>query len=157
MNLNKRGQELSVNTIIVIVLAILVLVFVIIGFSVGWSKIFPFLSPANNVKDVVDKCALACSTESTYDFCTSPRDVKVEQDIPSISVSKKLKGTCYDLTGVSDLGVVKCAAITCEGYSSQGYANLACGGSDKTTPAKDNAGKVIQGKFECVVPSQLPA
>ena len=156
MNFNKRGQELSVNTVIIIVLAVLVLVFVIVGFSVGWSKIFPFLSPANNVKDVADKCALACSTESVYDICTSPRDVKVEQDITGISVSKKVKGTCYDLSAVSELGVAKCSAITCEGYSSQEYANLGCGGSDKTQAATDSTGKAIVGKFECK-PSQLPA
>ncbi len=122
---NKKGQELSTNTVIILVLAVLVLVFIIIGFSVGWNRIFPFISPPNNVKDISDKCGLACSTEDTYGFCTSKRDVKLEDDITGVSTDKKIQGTCNDLAAVKELGIRTCS-ISCDMYSSQVFAQKAC-------------------------------
>jgi hypothetical protein len=113
MGFNKRGQELSTNTIIILVIAVLVLVFIIIGFSIGWNKIFPFINPGNNVKDVADKCSLACSTQDKYGFCTSTRDVKVEQPIDG---STSIKATCSVLSSdakYSALGIAGCPAISC--------------------------------------------
>lgn len=114
---NKKGQELSTNTVIILVLAVLVLVFIIVGFSVGWNKIFPFISPPNNVKDVNDKCNLACSTQDTYGWCTSSRDVKLEQSILVNGAQRKeFSATCAQLTSETQyavLGTVKCPAITC--------------------------------------------
>ena len=48
---NTKGQEMSVTTIILIVLGLAVLIILIIGFRIGWNKILPFL-PTNNVKTV---------------------------------------------------------------------------------------------------------
>lgn len=106
---NKRGQGLSINAIILIILAVLVLVFVVIGFTVGWSKVLPFIKPANNVKDVANKCEVACSTESAYDFCVSSRDVKVEQEIESLGTA--FSGNCYELSTVSELGINSCGSL----------------------------------------------
>ena len=39
---DKRGQELSTNTIIIIILAVVVLVVLVLGFAIGWEKILPF-------------------------------------------------------------------------------------------------------------------
>ena len=127
MRFNKKGQELSTNTVIILVLAVLVLVFIIIGFSIGWNKIFPFINPPNNVKDVSDKCALACSTEDIYGFCTSSRDLKVEQDLEGLGTA--FKGTCYDLITVTSLGIKSCSNsnVRCaDGYSGLDYAKIAC-------------------------------
>ena len=41
---NKKAQEFSTNTIILIILGIVVLVVLIIGFSFGWEKVAPWLS-----------------------------------------------------------------------------------------------------------------
>ncbi len=123
---NKRGQELSTNTVIILVLAVLVLVFIIIGFSIGWNKIFPFINPPNNVKEVADKCALACSTEDKYGFCSSERSLKLETDLNGFAPDKKLKGNCYDLATVSQLGIASCASVRCDAYSNEIYANKQC-------------------------------
>ena len=53
--MDKKGQELSTTTVILLILAVLVLVFLILGFSVGWSKINPFLSKSN-VDSISDAC-----------------------------------------------------------------------------------------------------
>ena len=107
--MNKRGQELSTTTVILLILAVLVLVFLILGFSVGWSKINPFLSKSN-VDSISDACNIACSTNQNYAFCSQPRDLRAED--------AKLKGvTCNFLSGNSNLktkyGVAECPTITC--------------------------------------------
>jgi len=143
---NKRGQELSTNTVIILVLAVLVLVFIIIGFSVGWNKIFPFINPPNNVKEVGDKCALACSTEDKYGFCSSERTLKLEADITGLSTDKKLKGNCYDLAGVDQLGIASCASISCDAYSNLAFARESCE-PRSTFTAKAEAYKGKPGVF----------
>jgi hypothetical protein len=78
--LNKRGQGLSVNAIILIVLGIAVLVFLILGFAMGWEKIVPFLG-GDTVDNVVDGCATACLSGQEYNFCTRDRELKVDGDL----------------------------------------------------------------------------
>ncbi|MEK6819827.1 MAG: hypothetical protein AABY03_01350 [Nanoarchaeota archaeon] len=56
--INKRGQGLSVNAIILIVLGIVVLVLMVLGFTIGWSKILPFIS-TNNADTLVTACSIA--------------------------------------------------------------------------------------------------
>ena len=79
MEFNKRGQGLSVNAIILIVLGVVVLAVLILGFTLGWQKILPFVS-TNNVNTLVTTCGIACSTNSQFDFCISKRDLKVGDD-----------------------------------------------------------------------------
>jgi len=75
MKLNKRGQGLSVNAIILIVLGVVVLAVLVVGFTVGWQKILPFVS-TNNVDTLVTTCGIACSTNSQFGFCINKRDLK---------------------------------------------------------------------------------
>jgi len=76
---NRRGQELSTTAIILIILGVLVLVVLIVGFSLGWNRIAPWLS-RDNVNQVVDACNNACTTKSVYDFCLRKREVIAEGD-----------------------------------------------------------------------------
>ena len=110
MELNKRGQGLSVNAIILIILGVVVLAVLIFGFTVGWQKITPFIS-TNNVDTIVTDCSVACVTSSQYDFCTSKRDLKAE-DV-------ELEGvTCnYLAEQESVYGVEPCGAVSCDGIS----------------------------------------
>ncbi len=72
METNKRGQGLSTNAIILIILGIFVLVILVVGFTLGWDIIAPWISK-ENVDDVVKGCAISCNTQSEYGFCTQPR------------------------------------------------------------------------------------
>lgn len=106
----KKGQELSTNTIIIIILAVVVLVVLALGFSLGWNKIAPWLS-TNNVDNIKTACAAACSSGSTYDFCTSPREVKD-------GTNDKFTDTCNKLANdlkydTRNYGIAKCPTITC--------------------------------------------
>ena len=110
----KKGQELSTNAIIMIVIGVIVLVVLVLGFSIGWSKLLPFVS-TNNVQNVVTACSTACSTGSIFDFCQSPRDVKD-------GTNDKFTDTCYNLAELTDTGeiyagrnygIARCQEVTC--------------------------------------------
>ena len=116
--MQKRGQGLSVTTLVLIILGVLILVFLILGFTLGWTKILPFIKPSNNVQSVVDKCDLSCNTASQYDFCSVKREVITEGVITlatGISFDKvDLKAvSCFDLSVLPQLGFKTCGAVDC--------------------------------------------
>jgi len=105
--LNKRGQGLSTNAIILIVLGIIVLVILVVGFYAGWDKIAPWIKPDNNVQDVVSSCSIACSTGSVYDYCSKPRDLFAE-DIPN---GIEANCTFFSGTAFEKYGIEPCAGL----------------------------------------------
>ena len=105
---NKKGQELSTNAIILIVLGVLVLVLLILGFTIGWDRILPFIK-TNNVQNVVAACETACSTSAQYDYCNAPKEV-------NNGVDKKISSTCLELSTKADYskyGIKACPSIAC--------------------------------------------
>lgn len=104
---NKRGQGLSTNAIILIVLGIIVLVVLILGFTLGWKSILPFLS-SDNVGSIVTQCSIACSSNNLYDFCSKPLVLKSD-DLPS--GQKEVPGNCSYFATIEDYskyGIVDC-------------------------------------------------
>jgi len=87
---NKRGQQLSTNAIILIILGVVVLVVLIIGFTMGWGTIAPWMSK-NNVNTIVTQCKIACSTNNVYDYCSKKRELKAD-DLPNDQ--EKVTGNC---------------------------------------------------------------
>jgi len=81
--MNKSGQQMTLGTIIAIVLGIAVLVFLIFGFSSGWNnlwdKITAFGGGDVNVDTVRQACALACSG-GTNAYCVQERTVNYGED-----------------------------------------------------------------------------
>jgi len=73
--MKNKAQGMSTSTIVLLILAVVVLVVLILGFTMGWSKIAPWLSPSN-VDDIVNHCEAASSTSSNYDFCVTSRILK---------------------------------------------------------------------------------
>ena len=106
---NKRGQGLSTNAIILIILGIVVLVMLILGFTIGWSRLLPFLS-SENVDSVVNGCVAACSTKSVYGFCTKERElVDAEGNEFTDTCNNFATMDKYDLYGVQPCPSVDCA------------------------------------------------
>jgi hypothetical protein len=105
---NKRGQGLSTNAIILLVLGVVILAILIAGFAAGWSKIVPWISPPNNVDTIVQACETSCLTSNVYDFCSFQRTLKAD-DLPDAD-SKEVENTCqffstneeYSKYGVQD-------------------------------------------------------
>ncbi len=110
---NKRGQELSTNTIIMVILGIIVLVVLVLGFTIGWNRLFPFISQSNNVNTIKTACASACTQGDTYGFCTQNRTLKAE-DLPG-GIKEKTEICKFFATDANykNYGVEDCSSITC--------------------------------------------
>lgn len=115
--LDKRGQGLSTNAIILIILGVVVLVILVVGFTLGWDKIAPFLQ-TNNVETIKSSCTSACATGSTYGFCSQERTLKAD-GLPAEEtgkVPKKVVGNCTFFSsaiGYEKYGIEECGSITC--------------------------------------------
>ena len=88
--INKKGQGMSISTIILLILGLVILVVLILGFTVGWSKILPWIG-SNNLDTLQNSCSTACSTQAQYDFCSVKRAVKD-------GVNDKFEATCLQLS-----------------------------------------------------------
>ena len=79
--MDKRGQELSVGTLILIVLGIVLLVLLILGFSLGWSNLWEkinIFSSSTSLESVVQKCSLAVTSNSLVSYCESFSQVTID-------------------------------------------------------------------------------
>src|SRR3990167_7818143 len=78
--LNKKVQDLSIGTLILIVLGIVVLVILILGFTMGWenlwNKINVFGGGTSSISDVTIACRLALPTSDTYTLCQRTWEIK---------------------------------------------------------------------------------
>jgi len=109
MTRGKKGQELSTNTIIIIILAVVVLVVLAVGFTIGWQKLLPFTSQPN-VDTIKIACGTACSTESTFDYCSVPRQLKNGTDTITDTCSGFSSKPEYSSYGIEACGTVTCAS-----------------------------------------------
>ena len=131
---NKRGQGLSTQAIILIVLGVFVLAILILGFTMGWKNIAPWLGGGDNVKTIVDACSVACGTQSQYDYCTVERELKDAND-------NEIKTTCDVLsTSYPAYGVAECPSVTCgvgKIHDNENEAKKACIKDSATLNYKD--------------------
>ena len=77
---NKKAQDLSIGTLILIVLGIVVLVLLILGFSLGWSNLWQKINifgGSSSIGDIVTACNLAATSQNNYDYCQNFRQIKV--------------------------------------------------------------------------------
>jgi len=112
---NKKAAEMTIGTIIIIVLALVVLVVLVYGFSTGWTnlweKITAFGGGEVNVQSVVQSCQLACTTGSRYNYCTLEREVTFGDKEKDADKTKKY--TCGELEKDTSMGL-DCPAIKCD-------------------------------------------
>jgi hypothetical protein len=105
---NKRGQGLPVNAIILIILGVVLLVMLIIGFTLGWDKLAPWIG-GDNVEDVVSSCGVACSTGGKYAYCTQERKLTDPEG------NEYNKVTCQYLAEKKDkYGIAPCLSVGCD-------------------------------------------
>ena len=89
--MNKKGVEMTIGTIVVIILALVVLVVLIYGFSTGWGNLWENILGYGggkvNVQTVIESCRVACQTGGEYDYCTKNRSVTFVQNAKPEPVS----------------------------------------------------------------------
>jgi hypothetical protein len=112
----KKAQGLSINAIILLVLGILILVLLIVGFTLGWNRIFPFISPPSNVQEISDQCDLKCSMNAKFDYCSMPREVNLDRKTAdAVGLPQKITASCADLydntTTKTILGIKPCPGL----------------------------------------------
>jgi hypothetical protein len=96
---NKRGQELTLGTIILIVLGVVVLIFLIYGFSTGWTNLWDrvtnYAGGKSNFDTINNACTIACSSREREAWCTQQRTVKFGKEIELSGVKSKIGiGVC---------------------------------------------------------------
>lgn len=105
---NHRGQGLSTNAIILIILGVIILAVLIFGFIAGWDTIAPWIEKDNNVDTISQACQIACATKSSYDYCRRPRQITGIEDDPIL-------GNCTFFSNHTKFkgDISKCGDITC--------------------------------------------
>lgn len=137
---NKKGAEMTIGTIIIIILALVVLVVIIYGFSTGWAnlweKIISFGGGKVNVQTVVQSCQLACATSSTYDWCTKTRSVIFNED--KAAEEKTVSWTCNSLQKGkgSEIGLESCSIDCPEEGACTGNPAPLCSDNDNLGESK---------------------
>ena len=69
---NKKGQEMSVTTLILIVLGVVLLVLLILGFSMGWTNLWNKINifqGGSTVDSMVQACNIAGTSDGFASFC----------------------------------------------------------------------------------------
>ncbi len=109
---NKQGQGMSTSTIVLLILGLIILVVLILGFTMGWSKIVPWVK-SDNIDTVKTACNIACTTNSEYQYCSVMREVNDGEN-------DKFDETCYGLAYDPEkkyvdrfYGIAQCPQIDC--------------------------------------------
>lgn len=68
---NKNGQELSIGTLVLIVLGVIVLVLLVLGFSIGWENLFSKIGivQGSDLSSMVAACKVAVASQSQGSYC----------------------------------------------------------------------------------------
>ncbi len=76
---NKKAQDLSIGTLILIVLGIVVLVLLILGFSIGWENLMERIGiiQGSTLSDVAVACRTHVTTQNTFGYCRDFKKVTV--------------------------------------------------------------------------------
>lgn len=107
---DKRGQELSTNTIILIILGLAILVVLIFGFSTGWGFFKNILTPTN-VDSIVEECASVCGVNQKFAFCSAERTLRVNEEDFSVKTSCEVLANSPSF---AKYNVQKCSSIQCD-------------------------------------------
>jgi hypothetical protein len=126
MKSDKRGQQMTLGTIIAIVLGIVVLIFLIYGFSTGWANLWSKVTGSvsgSNVEDRIKDCQTDCSLGEKTSYCFEQKELRFYDSKGSLI---KVSGTCdnfasgtFAIEGKVSAGQVKgmgfdgCGTITC--------------------------------------------
>ncbi len=98
MNNNKKGQQMTLGTIVAIVLGLVVLVFLIYGFSTGWGNLWDRVTILGagdvNVDALSTACTAVCLQENQQAYCLQTRKVTLNAgDEPVVATCKAMADT----------------------------------------------------------------
>ncbi len=93
--MNKKGFQLAISTLIVIILGLLILIALSLAFTTGFEGFMNRLRgfQGSEIDNAVNECKTACTMKNEHDFCCKERIVEDE------------KVTCKDLV---EQGKIEC-------------------------------------------------
>ncbi len=140
---NKKGAEMTIGTVVVIILALVVLIFLVFGFATGWSniweKILNFGQGDSNIATIQQSCQFACSSNNIFDYCRD-RELKFGKGATNtygfiVDSSGKIMSNCKAMEEKNLPGTEKCNSIAACEKSCKGTAitnkTLVCAGLDQ--------------------------
>jgi len=106
---NKKGQEMSITTLLLIIIGIVVLVLVVLGFTMGWQSLWEKINifrPSTNIDSLVQNCNLALIQPGAFcEYKSVTLDGKLQyvnclDDRISIKLEGSAPSSCADNTPV---------------------------------------------------------
>lgn len=118
---NKKAAEMTIGTIIIIILALVVLAVVIYGFTTGWGNLWQniinFGGGNINVASVAKACQVACVSLSEYDYCTLTRKVTFNDK----GIADSNNGRSFTCKELETKGAgISCDSLPCPGTVAAG-------------------------------------
>ena len=146
---DKKAAEMTIGTIVVIILALVVLIFLVFGFSSGWNniwqKILNFGGGSSNAGSIAQGCQAACATMDKYAYCGQVRTLTLDD-------KSKFVGSCNTLknAGIEQCNI-DCTSFTLKECTGTWKSTCADNEEDKTlTLVQDSKGNDIS-KIKCCV------
>ncbi len=115
---NKKGQEMSVTTLVLIVIGVILLVMLILGFSMGWSNLWGkinILGGGGGVETVIQACQIAATSDAGSSYCDDFKQV-------TIAGVKQYVNCQY-----SDVASKLDKSLTCSAGNAEASAGRYCG------------------------------
>lgn len=97
--INKKAQELSITTLILIVLGVIILVLLVLGFTKGWDFIFGKfdLLPGQNLEAVAQSCKVSAQSGLKIDYCGFKK-IKLDSKTEYVNcLDDRLQGSLSDV------------------------------------------------------------
>ncbi|MEX0920530.1 MAG: hypothetical protein WDZ69_03050 [Candidatus Pacearchaeota archaeon] len=105
---DKKGQGLSTNAIVLIILGVIVLAILAIGFFFGWQTLLPWIQQ-DNVDTIVQQCQIECDFGNKFAFCSQERTLRAGgEEVATETCSEFATNPEYSAYGISE-----CPQITC--------------------------------------------
>ncbi len=138
---NKRGSEMTIGTIIVIILALVVLIFLVFGFSTGWTnlwdKIKNLFLGGPNVDTIVQACSASCASQAAYGYCSQVRDMRLDD-------TTTVRGSCATFAAnIGRAGVASCA-VDCSSYTLKKCSDLGGTWAASCTGTQDDSSSKVE-------------
>ena len=133
---DKKGQEMTVSTLILLVLGAIILVLVILGFTMGWQNLWAkinIFNPSTDLDSVIAACKLSAASGATGSYCEfksvtisgTKQYVNCEDNRVVGSLDKTLTCTTDAATFCKTLKLAKDATILVNGKVCTGALDVA--------------------------------
>jgi len=112
-SMNKKGLEMAINTIVILVLSISVLAFMLLFFTDAGGNFLEKIrgyQGYSNVDSLISNCNFYVETDSSYSYCCEEKNVKYLQD------GEKTEGefTCLEISDrFGNVEGMNCGGVTC--------------------------------------------